>query len=218
MNLCGLDAIIFDFDGVLVESVEVKTRAFAALYAQHGEEVVTRVKDYHLLHGGISRFDKFRYFQTEILRGPALDDKAVAEMAHAFSALVVDGVVRAPMVAGAQDFLDNCRGRFPLFIVSGTPTAELDDILGQRGLREYFQAIYGSPKSKSRLISELLHDHTLLADRAVMIGDAVADYEGAVSNSVGFLGRVAENTANPFAGDVVTFVDFSCLPAAWRKP
>ena len=49
-------AIIFDFDGVLVESVDVKTRAFCDMYSKYGEEIVEKVKEYHLSHGGISRF------------------------------------------------------------------------------------------------------------------------------------------------------------------
>ncbi|MFQ5633758.1 MAG: HAD family hydrolase [Gammaproteobacteria bacterium] len=217
MNLQGLEAIIFDFDGVLVESVDVKTRAFAALYADYGEEVVAKVTEYHLRHGGISRFEKFRYFQTDILHGPALDDRAVADLATSFSSLVVDRVVAAPMVEGAREFLDNCRDRLPLFIVSGTPTEELDEILRRRKLREFFAAIRGSPGSKSRQISELLNEHRLAAARSIMIGDAIADYEGAVSNSVAFIGRVAGDTVNPFPSGVTTFENFSHLPREWQS-
>jgi beta-phosphoglucomutase-like phosphatase (HAD superfamily) len=43
------DAIVFDFDGVLVESVDVKTQAFGALYAEYGDRIVEQVKAYHLL-------------------------------------------------------------------------------------------------------------------------------------------------------------------------
>lgn len=32
------DAIVFDFDGVLVESVDVKTQAFATLYSEYGRK------------------------------------------------------------------------------------------------------------------------------------------------------------------------------------
>ena len=134
MNLDGLEAIIFDFDGVLVESVEVKTRAFAALYEDYGNEVVARVEEYHLSHGGVSRFDKFRYFQTQVLGKPPLSEQAVDELAKSFSAIVIDQVVAAPMVAGAQAFLDDAGRQLPLFVVSGTPTPELDEILKRRNM------------------------------------------------------------------------------------
>jgi len=217
MNLHGLDAIIFDFDGVLVESVDVKTRAFVTLYAEHGEDVMTQVKDYHLRHGGKSRFDKFRHFQTEILGKPPLDDREVSELAASFSELVVDQIVAAPMVNGAQEFLDSCRKDMSLFVVSGTPTSELDEILKQRHLREYFIAIWGSPGTKSQHISELLREHEICANRCVMIGDSMTDYSSAVFNSVKFLGRVAGDINSPFSDDVETFVDFTRLPAAWLQ-
>lgn len=216
MDLQGLDAIIFDFDGVLVESVDVKTRAFATLYEAYGKPVVAQIEDYHLRNGGISRFDKFRYFQTEILGGKALDERAVSTLAEAFSTLVIDKVVAAPMVQGAQEFLDEARKQLRLFVVSGTPTSELDEIIRRRKLGKYFAGIWGSPASKTENIAQLLKQHDLAAGHCVMIGDAMADYTGASSNAVSFLGRVAENDANPFARDIRTFSDFCHLPASWN--
>ena len=55
------EAIFFDFDGVLVESVDIKTTAFARLYAGHGEPVADAVVAYHRQNMGTSRFVKFRY-------------------------------------------------------------------------------------------------------------------------------------------------------------
>ena len=55
-----INSIIFDFDGVILESVSVKTAAFRQLFSfapEHVDEIV----QYHLDNGGMSRFDKFRY-------------------------------------------------------------------------------------------------------------------------------------------------------------
>ena len=40
-----LKGIIFDFDGVIAESVEVKTDAFANLYQPYGDNVVNKVSN-----------------------------------------------------------------------------------------------------------------------------------------------------------------------------
>ncbi len=217
MDLSGLDAIIFDFDGVLVESVNVKTEAFGALYAKYGKAVVRQVEDYHLAHGGISRFQKFRYFQTEILGKPPLGDREVDELADAFSALVVDRVVAAPMVNGAEAFLNCARETLRLFVVSGTPTAELYEVIRRREMQKFFTGVWGSPDSKADNISALLQQHDLRADRCVMIGDALADYDGAIANAVHFLGRVAENDDNLFTAETTTFTNFSQLPESWKS-
>jgi len=218
MNLQGLDAIIFDFDGVLVESVDVKTRAFASLYENYGDKVVAQVENYHLNNGGVSRFDKFRYFQTEILGKPPLTDAETATLANNFSALVMERVVAAPMVTGAQSFLDTAGRHLPLFVVSGTPTAELVEIIQQRKMAALFAGIWGSPGSKADNIAELLQDHGLPADRCIMIGDAIADLDGARANGVHFLGRVAESDDNLFPPDIRIFVDFVHLPDSWQQP
>ena len=56
------ELLIFDFDGVLANSVEVKTRAFALLYKPYGEKVVEKVLEHHTANEGISRFDKISYY------------------------------------------------------------------------------------------------------------------------------------------------------------
>ena len=110
--------IAFDFDGVLAESVGVKTKAYARLFEEHGEGVVSRVVDYHLKNGGISRFDKFRVIYREILNKP-LSEKKFQTLCDEFSNIVVDEVVAAPWVEGARKFLENNKNRYLFFIVSG---------------------------------------------------------------------------------------------------
>ena len=41
------DAIVFDFDGTLVKSNEIKTWAFGELYEEHGEKVVQQIIAYN---------------------------------------------------------------------------------------------------------------------------------------------------------------------------
>ena len=62
-----IKAIIFDFDGVIAESTNIKTDAFVSIYNEYSEEVQARVKDYHVKNSGISRYKKILYYQKEIL-------------------------------------------------------------------------------------------------------------------------------------------------------
>ena len=97
-------AIVFDFDGVLAESVEVKTRAFARLFANETPEAVERIVAYHRQNGGISRFEKFLTIYREILKRP-LTEQMFQSLCEQFSQLVVEEVVAAPWVDGAREFL-----------------------------------------------------------------------------------------------------------------
>lgn len=210
MSPC-MDALIFDFDGVLVESTDVKTQAFATLYAGYGSEIVRRVVSYHEEHAGISRFKKFQYFQEVLLGIPYSDSEGEALSAR-FSKLVFDAVVDAPFVAGAKEFLDKQAGLLPMFVASGTPDGELRDIIGRRGMSGYFVSIHGTPSTKGEIINKLIETHALERSRVLMVGDALADLEGAHDAGVCFLGRVSGGR-NPFPTGVDVIADLRDLPA-----
>ena len=65
-----IKAILFDFDGVLLESAEVKTRAFVKIFEPIAPHRMTEVVAYHTAHMGISRYVKFRYIYEQILKRP----------------------------------------------------------------------------------------------------------------------------------------------------
>ena len=48
--------LIYDFDGVICDSVGLKTDAFVELYNTENESIQKLVREYHLANGGISRF------------------------------------------------------------------------------------------------------------------------------------------------------------------
>jgi len=193
-NKCPL--IILDFDGVILESVEVKTEAFRRLFSfapGHVEEIV----NFHRENGGMSRFEKFRYFYRNVLKEP-LSDEQYEYLCNRFSELVLDGVLNSPFVPGSIDFLQYFSARTSLFLVSATPFTELDKILTQRDLHHYFKAIYGSPRPKQECIAEILSDTVCPEDDAIFVGDALNDYKAAKTAGVRFIGRVRSGSTNVF--------------------
>ena len=205
------EAIIFDFDGVVVESGEIKTQAFANLYREYGETVMAEVARYHVLHGGMSRYEKFRYFQHHLLKKPPLTVEEERILDTRFSELVVEAVIASESVAGAAELIRREAERIPLFVASGTPEAELNTIVARRGLARYFKAVRGSPAPKQKLIADILSGHALAAERVLMIGDALIDYQSARINNVSFIGRVRPGDKNPFPDHVDILPDLSSL-------
>ncbi len=205
-------AVFFDFDGVLADSVDVKTRAFCALYAPYGAAVVAEVRAYHLAHGGISRHEKFRHWQRHLVHGP--DDEATIEaLADRFAAEVKRQVIAAPEIAGAGAALAALAGTRPLFIVSGTPEVELVEIVAARGMAPVFAAVHGAPAKKDVILRGLLAEHGLGAEDCVMVGDAMTDHDAAVAVGMPFLG-VAEDGIGPFPAGTMVLRDLVGLPAA----
>ncbi len=194
-----IKAIIFDFDGVLVESVDVKTRAFARMFEEEGEEVVRGVTDYHLKNGGVSRVRKFKYYYDEILKR-SLSEEKLADLCDTFSRLVIDEVINSPYVKGAQEFLDKFYSKLDFYVASGTPEEELREIVISRGMNIYFKGVYGSPAQKGDISRMILGQNGYNTKEVVFIGDSITDLKGAQDSGVRFIGRVTDSVDASFEG------------------
>lgn len=207
----AIKAVIFDFDGVLVESVDIKTEAFAELFKGYPAQV-EEVCRYHKINGGISRQRKFRHIYKNILKKPLSKEK-FDELCMRFHALVVDRVVHARFVAGAQRLLESFLGRYRMFVASGTPQEEMDEVIERRNLKKYFDGVFGSPLTKEKIIKKIMTDNKLKAGELVFVGDSVNDLNAAKKAFVRFVARVTEDF--PWLDDesvTASFADLVPLP------
>ena len=188
---CKCQAIIFDFDGVIVESADIKTRAYAQLYKEYGPEVVGKVVEYNLIQGGLSRYEHFRYFHRDILKKDLGQEEEI-QLAEKFSELVKNATINAPFVPGIIEFLDKYKNIIDFYIVSGTPEEELRYIVDMRNMIHYFKGIYGSPQTKASIITNILLFSNIEKEDVVMIGDSMTDYDGAMTVEIPFIGRISQ--------------------------
>jgi len=205
-----VDALFLDFDGVLVESVEIKSKAFRALYADQPPDVLARIMAYHGAHDGISRVVKLRHCHEHFL-GISLIRHELDALSNRYAQLVEDAVVAAPWVPGALELLQTHRPHCKLFVVSGTPEDEIKRIAERRGMMAWLTSVHGSPTTKGDIVRALMAEHDLHAQHCVFIGDAMADWRAARETGVAFIGRVATNRPNPFPGGVQTIPDLMGL-------
>ena len=199
--------IIFDFDGVILDSVNVKTEAFAEIYKNYGEEVVAKVKQYHLLHGGVSRFEKFKYFHNVIL-GIEIDENEINNLAKQFNELVFEKVIASPFIFGAKEYIQKVFNSHALFICTGTPENEMLEILTSLNLISYFKAVYGSPTKKKVILDNLMDRFKLNATSLVYFGDAMTDYEAATAKNIDFIG-VNNGNPSPFPIGTICIDNFN---------
>lgn len=200
----GLRAIAFDFDGVLVESAEVKTKAFRQLFSSESPEAVEQIVEYHLKNAGISRFVKFETIYRDILKRP-LSRSEFSQLGEKFAEAVLGEVVACPWVDGAREFFQKYRERYSFFIVSGTPETELQEIVRQRRISELFVEVLGSPKSKEILLKEILLKYELCPEEMLFVGDSETDWRAAQQVGVRFILRNAPGTPRPpeFSGSSI---------------
>ncbi|MHA2055408.1 MAG: HAD family hydrolase [Candidatus Hodarchaeales archaeon] len=193
----AIKAVILDFDGVILESCDIKTRAFRELfkdYPKHVDEIV----NYHLTHGGVSRYKKFIYFYENILKQP-VNDEELQRLGNQFSSLVLEEVKSCHFVPGAQEFLKKYSTRIKLFVASGTPEQELRFIVKERRLDSYFKGVYGTPPTKSEIIERILAEESLNRDEVIFVGDSETDYLAATQTRIRFVAR--EAVSNNFNND-----------------
>ena len=181
-----LKGIIFDFDGVIAQSVQVKTDAFSTLYMPYGNDIIKKVVEHHTANGGLSRFEKIKYYHESFLNKP-ISKKEISDLADQFSKLVVEKVVSAPYVPGALEFINKSYSRYKLFISTGTPTNEIKKILIDRKISKYFTDVFGSPDKKNIHIKKIESSYNFDSNELIFYGDSTSDLNAAKKENINFI-------------------------------
>ncbi len=179
-------AFLFDCDGVLLNSNVVKTEAFYKAALPWGERAATELVEYHVSRGGVSRYEKFRYFLAEIV-GQTKDEQAPLEqLLDDFARHVREGLMQCEEAPGLRELLACLPAGCPRYVVSGGDQQELRRVFRERGLADGFDAIYGSPVDKRAHVKRLL-EREAVQRPSVFFGDAWYDYEVASEAGLDFV-------------------------------
>ena len=178
--------VFWDFDGVIKDSVDVKTQAFQDLFESYGYNVAQKVITHHLKNGGISRFEKIPLY-LKSYAGQKLNDKIIAVYLEKFSNMVVQKVIDSPWVPGTLDAIKNKRSSQKFILVTGTPHDEIHIILETLKIDRYFDTFYGSPNKKETIIKQCLDSSVISAVDCLYFGDSYTDYSAAKTNGVPFV-------------------------------
>ena len=193
-----ISAIIFDMDGVLIESLDSKTEAFRRLFEEYPDKLDEIVR-YHCTNQGVSRFTKIPWIFEHILHQD-LDEGLKQSLFMKFADYVREAMEEVCLVPGCVEFLDYYSGIVPCAVVSAAPEEEAEDILDKRGIAHHFSMILGSPGGKAGNIMKFLDHQVINPDSAVMIGDSLSDYQAAREVGCHFIGRVPPGGEDLFTG------------------
>ncbi len=180
--------IFWDFDGVIKESVEIKSTAYEELFLRWGKRVSFKVRDHHKLNGGMSRFDKIPLYLSWTTEDA--NKISIEKLCNDFSKLVKSKVIGSSWVPGVIDLIDYLYSNNRVsYLVTATPQDEIEDILCELQITHFFKEIIGSPKNKSIAIGEIIDMHKIVKHDAVMIGDSETDFIAAQDNNIDFILR-----------------------------
>lgn len=187
MNLAADLPVLFDCDGVVLDSNAIKTEAFRVALAGEPEDRVEALVTHHRATGGVSRYEKLNRYFSEAGRVGADLEAALAAALARFGEHVRAALRGCPMVPGADDVLTRLTGASRrVYLVSGGDESELRDVFAERGLSRHFEAIMGSPTPKDKHLSRLREEGVFEAG-GIFLGDARLDMEVADAFGLDFV-------------------------------
>jgi phosphoglycolate phosphatase-like HAD superfamily hydrolase len=191
-DLSGYISIVFDCDGVILDSNKVKTEAFRSAAMPYGEAAAEALVQHHVANGGVSRYKKFSYFLEHIVpeHSPELindsGEAAMRKLLSDYAQSVYTGLMNCTVANG----LSELRAATPSAcwtIVSGGDQQELRNIFSARGLSSYFDGgIMGSPDTKD----DILNREKCLGNinsPALFLGDSRYDHQAATRAGLDFV-------------------------------
>jgi len=215
LDLAGIKAIVFDFDGTLILSNDIKRDCYLAVAEDwpNGRAIVTT------LLNGPPVGDRYALFDLFAQRVAAQSAHAGGHdlrttLADDYSRRVEDALMVCPERPGAMALLARLRAMgVPLFVNSGTPLTWLRPIVRGRGMEALFQELFGGPIRKIDNLGRICADLGVEARDILVVGDGHDDEAYALEAGCLFI-PVAGGSLGEVPGAVADYADFAARLAA----
>ena len=193
-----ITSIIFDFDGVILDSVHIKTDVFLHVFRHSTNIIKEKIVDLHLSNGGMPRSEKFKIIYEKYLL-KELTPQELQRIKLEFSKVCFEKMLNASYIKGAYEFISERYAKFNLYIASGSPEGELREIVARRSIARYFKGVYGFPSNKISICRMIMQEAKLLPENVVFIGDAMSDWNAAKACGLNFIARLDDNDNTPLS-------------------
>jgi len=182
------EVIFWDFDGVILNSNDIRTSGFAEVLESYPKDKVDKLIAYHIANGGLSRYDKIKYFFEEILQiKPSKEEVNI--LCNNFSQVVYPKLTnRELLIKQTMDFIVSNSEQYMMFIVSGSDKVELGRLCKFLQIDKYFSEIEGSPTPKTTLVRQLILKYDCNPRKCILVGDSINDFKAARDNNIDFMG------------------------------
>ncbi len=146
MPLRALQAIVFDFDGVIADSERLHLQSYQDILAPEG--ITISEADYFERYLGYDDVGVFKAVGKD--HGVPMNDARISTLmtkkGERYEALTASGAMLFP---GAADFIRAAvAAEVPIAIASGALTGEIEEILDQAGIRSLFPVIVGADQTE----------------------------------------------------------------------
>ena len=183
-------SLIFDCDGVILNSNQIKTDAFKKVLKKYNTNAVDEFISYHRNNGGISRYIKIEKFLKNILpkhdENRDFNQEELCILLQSYSNQCKESLLKCEVTKELSN-LRKVSGNIPWLIVSGGDQFELREVFNKRNLASFFNGgIFGSPEKKIDIIKREIYNG-IIKFPALMLGDSKLDHIAAKSCNIDFL-------------------------------
>jgi phosphoglycolate phosphatase len=172
------DAVVFDFDGTLVDSAPAKYQAFFDIFP--GDEAFKRIVAEILRadpdgsrHAVIPRM--IAQMREQKLDLPGTEQDRIA----AYGDAALASVAACPMLPRAEEALKLARKSGKVHVSSNTPQEPLRELLQRRGWLGMIDGIHGYPARKADTLRQVVAQSGGKPERVLAVGDGPSDQEAA---------------------------------------
>lgn len=187
-NLKSYNNLIFDCDGIILNSNKIKTEAFKEVVYHYGNEAAEELVNFHVMNGGISRYEKFNYFFEIISSNHNLDKNSinVEKLIENYGSKVKKRLEVCEISIQIMQYRKYSDAVW--YVVSGSDQNELIKIFKKKSLKSSFNGgIYGSPLSKDEIFKNIFKDKMDEISKSIYIGDSKYDYLAAKKIGIDFV-------------------------------
>ena len=177
--------ILFDCDGVILDSNPMKSEAFCQALEGEDPGLVEEFLTYHKTHGGVSRHVKFTHFYEHMKKEKSYET-STQEALERFAQRSREGLMACPEIPGVREFLESLQGKIPCFVISGGDRDEIKESLNRRELSPFFREILGGHATKKENI-RYLEKQGWLQRPCIYFGDACSDFEASREFDLDFI-------------------------------
>ena len=178
-----IDAVVFDFDGTLVDSNRIKHDVFFEVVdsLQGSAALMNRILEEPVVH---DRHSVFATFVKGLSQAINQD-----ELVKQYTSICERKIAVVAEVPGATYAMEQLRLRgIELFINSATPSAPLTAIVANRYGDGFFRGVFGGPLSKEENLKLIISKYNFTPKEMLVVGDGDDDQRAAKAIGCQFVG------------------------------
>ena len=179
------DYVIFDFDGVILESNQTKINAFNKTITKETISNKEKFDIYIRKNPEKTRREKFEYYFKKIKKSKFYKNE-LQKMLDKFSLLLKNELSKCKLIDGVRNFIKYLNiNNIQIYIVSSGSVSEIKDVLKKKNLKKYFRLILGNDKNKYENFKIIKSMET--NSNGISFGDSKNDWQVSKINNLEFV-------------------------------